>query len=78
MLCAVQVDPNVKGFEPRGDTLSKEAVLSEFAKPTDKRIFAIAQVIVLCASPPVLKIFHFFSLLSLENSCTWELSVMMF
>ena len=39
------VDPNVKGFQARGEKLSKEAVLSEFHRPTDKRIFAIAQVL---------------------------------
>jgi len=39
------VDPNVKGFQPRGDALSKDAIISEFHHPTDKRIFAIAQVL---------------------------------
>jgi carbamoyl-phosphate synthase (ammonia) len=39
------VDPNVKGFEPRGPLLSSEAVMTEFKQPTDKRVFAIAQVL---------------------------------
>lgn len=37
------VDPNVKGFEPRGDLLSEKDMMAEFQRPTDKRIFAIAQ-----------------------------------
>lgn len=37
------VDPNVRGFQSRGDKLEKDAILSEFRKPTDKRVFAIAQ-----------------------------------
>lgn len=39
------VDPNVKGFEPRGDKLSINSMMTEFHKPTDKRIFAIAQAL---------------------------------
>eukprot|EP00981_Chlorochromonas_danica_P010802 scaffold3414_cov183-Ochromonas_danica.AAC.8 len=39
------VDSNVKGFEPRGPLLSKDAVISELQKPTDRRIYAIAQVL---------------------------------
>eukprot|EP01038_Epipyxis_sp_PR26KG_P004965 gene4965-6940_t len=39
------VDPNVKGFEPRGEKLTKEEILAEFHRPTDKRIFAIAQAL---------------------------------
>lgn len=39
------VDPNVKGFEPRGAKLSIDEVVSELERPTDKRIFAIAQVL---------------------------------
>ena len=39
------VDPNVKGFEPRGPRLSSDAVMTEFKQPTDKRVFAIAQVL---------------------------------
>ena len=38
------VDPNVKGFEPRGGEISMEAVNEVFKNPTDKRVFAIAQV----------------------------------
>eukprot|EP00601_Ochromonadales_sp_CCMP2298_P032848 CAMPEP_0173372484 /NCGR_PEP_ID=MMETSP1144-20121109/27924_1 /TAXON_ID=483371 /ORGANISM="non described non described, Strain CCMP2298" /LENGTH=1487 /DNA_ID=CAMNT_0014324465 /DNA_START=113 /DNA_END=4577 /DNA_ORIENTATION=+ len=39
------VDPNTKGFQAKGAVLSREAVLSELEKPTDKRIFAIAQML---------------------------------
>ena len=39
------IDPNVKGFQPRGAPLSTEALVSELARPTDKRIFAIAQIL---------------------------------
>lgn len=39
------VDPNVRGFEPRGDILTKDAVIAELQKPTDKRIYAIAQAL---------------------------------
>ena len=39
------VDPAVQGFQPRGTVLSKEEVLVELQKPTDKRIFAISQVL---------------------------------
>ena len=39
------VDPGIKGFEPRGERLNSAAILSEFHKPTDKRIFAIAQAL---------------------------------
>ena len=39
------VDPNIKGFEPRGGLLTRDAILTEFTKPTDKRVFAIAQVL---------------------------------
>jgi carbamoyl-phosphate synthase (ammonia) len=39
------VDPAVAGFQPRGETLTKAEVLIELAKPTDMRIFAIAQVL---------------------------------
>ena len=38
------VDPGVKGFEPRGPKLSRDQMMTEFHKPTDKRVFAIAQV----------------------------------
>lgn len=38
------VDPNVKGFEPRGSDLSMDEVNEVFKNPTDKRVFAIAQV----------------------------------
>lgn len=38
------VDPNVRGYEPRGEKLSRDAIVTELQKPTDKRIFAIAQV----------------------------------
>jgi hypothetical protein len=39
------VDPNVKGFEQLNynKKLSRDEIISEFQKPTDKRIFAIAQ-----------------------------------
>jgi hypothetical protein len=40
------VDPGVKGFEPIGATLTDEQIMTEFYKPTDKRVFAIAQVCV--------------------------------
>jgi carbamoyl-phosphate synthase (ammonia) len=39
------VDPNVKGFEKRGETLTKDQIVTELQKPTDKRIFAIAQAL---------------------------------
>ena len=39
------VDPNVLGFEQRGEKLALDDIISEFKKPTDKRIFAIAQVL---------------------------------
>lgn len=39
------VDPNNKGFEPKGNVMSKDQVISELQKPTDRRIFAIAQVL---------------------------------
>jgi carbamoyl-phosphate synthase (ammonia) len=40
------VDPGVKGFQPIGTTpLTRDQVMSEFHKPTDKRVFAIAQVL---------------------------------
>jgi len=39
------VDPGIRGFEPRGATLSKDQVISELVKPTDKRVFAISQVL---------------------------------
>ena len=39
------VDPGVKGFEPRGPTLTHEQMMTEFQKPTDKRVFAIAQAL---------------------------------
>ena len=38
------VDPGVKGFEPRGPKLTRDQMMTEFHKPTDKRVFAIAQV----------------------------------
>lgn len=38
------VDPNVKGFEPRG-ALTVEQIQSEFSKPTPQRIFAISQAL---------------------------------
>ena len=38
------VDPGIKGFEPRGPKLTHEQIMTEFHKPTDKRVFAIAQV----------------------------------
>jgi carbamoyl-phosphate synthase (ammonia) len=37
------VEPGVRGFEPRGAKLDKDSIISELQKPTDKRIFAIAQ-----------------------------------
>ena len=37
------VDPAVRGFEPRGPVLNSDDLISELHKPTDKRIFAIAQ-----------------------------------
>eukprot|EP01035_Chromulina_nebulosa_P017478 gene17478-23030_t len=40
------VDPNIKGFESNNKVvLSKEQILNELSKPTDKRIFAIAQAL---------------------------------
>lgn len=39
------VDPNVKGFEPRGKVYSPDDMVTELQKPTDKRIFAIAQAL---------------------------------
>jgi carbamoyl-phosphate synthase (ammonia) len=39
------VDPGIKGFEPRGKALTKAAVVNELQKPTDKRVFAISQVL---------------------------------
>ena len=39
------VEPGIKGFEPRGAKFSTEDIISELHKPTDKRIFAIAQAL---------------------------------
>ena len=39
------VDPGIKGFESRGPALTKEEAITEFHKPTDKRVFAIAQML---------------------------------
>ncbi|CAK9252413.1 unnamed protein product, partial [Sphagnum jensenii] len=39
------VDPSIRGFEPRGEPLNHAQLLSELKKPTDKRIFAIAQAL---------------------------------
>jgi len=40
------VDPGVRGFQARkGKSLTTEEVISELKKPTDKRIFAIAQML---------------------------------
>ena len=39
------VDPGIKGFEPRGKVLSKEQIVTELQKPTDKRVFAISQAL---------------------------------
>ena len=38
------VDPAVKGFQPRGAKMTRDAVIEELRRPTDKRVFAIAQV----------------------------------
>lgn len=39
------VEPNIRGFESRGSILSKQMIQSELVRPTDKRIFAIAQAL---------------------------------
>jgi carbamoyl-phosphate synthase (ammonia) len=39
------VDPAVPGFQPKKDKLSMEEVMEELKHPTDKRVFAIAQVL---------------------------------
>jgi hypothetical protein len=39
------VDPGVKGFEPIGALLTDAQIMTEFYKPTDKRVFAIAQAL---------------------------------
>lgn len=38
------VDPGVKGFQPRGTNMSRKEIIEELQRPTDKRVFAIAQV----------------------------------
>merc|ERR1719230_386192 len=39
------VDPNIKGFQSRGDEMTREEIIEELQRPTDKRIFAIAQAL---------------------------------
>lgn len=39
------VDPSIRGFEPRGAKLAHDDIIVELQKPTDKRIYAIAQAL---------------------------------
>ena len=39
------VDPSIRGFQQHGTILDKPHLIAEFSKPTDKRIFGIAQVL---------------------------------